>query len=127
MKYEIKFRETEGGIVVDVPDAISPVAILLMGDIQGSCQPWLDLINRVLSGESNYEESTGNNCTLEINKETTKIIEGESECVIETNELKKIIELWSEKKFGKINVKILNGVMLITSSGATHRQYFFVK
>ena len=120
MKYEIKFRETEGGIVVDVPDAISPVAILLMGDIQGSCQPWLDLINRVLSGESNYEESTGNNCTLEINKETTKIIEGESECVIETNELKKIIELWSEKKFGKINVKILNGAMLIKSSGVTH-------
>jgi hypothetical protein len=125
MKYEIKFRETESGIVVDVPDAISPVAILLMGDIQGSCQPWLDLINKVLSGESNYEESTGNNCTLEINKETTKIIdnfsiEGESECVIETNELKKIIELWAEKKFGKINVKILNGAMLIKSSGATH-------
>jgi hypothetical protein len=101
MKYEIKFRENERSIEVDVPDAISAVAILLMGDVQSNSQPWLKLINKVLSGESNYEECTGNNCTLEIHQEMTTIFdnysEEESVCVIETNELKKIIELWSEK------------------------------
>ncbi|MDG5471407.1 hypothetical protein P6709_06585 [Jeotgalibacillus sp. ET6] len=72
-----------------------------MGDVQSNSQPWLKLINKVIRGESNYEEGTGNNCTLKINQEITKILdnysEEEDECEIETNELKKIIELWAEK------------------------------
>lgn len=101
MKYEINFKENEGGIEIVVPQDISPVAILLMGDVQSNSKPWLKLIQKVLSGESNYEECTGNNCTLEIYRETTKIIdnysEEDDECVIETIELKQIIELWTEK------------------------------
>lgn len=101
MKYEIIFKENEGGIEVKVPQVISPVAILLMGDVQSNSQPWLKLIHMVLSRESNYEECTGNNCTLEINQDITKIIdnysEEEEECLIETKELEKIIELWTEK------------------------------
>ncbi|QGM30573.1 hypothetical protein [Psychrobacillus sp. FSL K6-2843] len=101
MKYEITFKEYERSIEVEVPHAISAVAILLMGDVQSNSQPWLKLINKVLRGESNYEECTGNNCTLEINQDITKILdnfsEEEDECIIETNELVKIIELWTEK------------------------------
>lgn len=101
MKYKITFKENERGIEVEVPHAISAVAILLMGDVQSKSQPWLKLINKVLTGESNYEECTGNNCTLEINQDITKILdnysEEEDECIIETNELEKIIELWTEK------------------------------
>lgn len=101
MKYEIKFKKNERGIVVEVPDAISAVAILLMGDVQSNSQPWLKLIDKVISGESIYEECTGNNCTLEIKQDITKILDNYSEegdeCVIETKELKKIIELWAEK------------------------------
>lgn len=101
MKYEVNFIANERGIEVEVPHVISAVAILLMGDVQSNSQPWLKLINKVLKGESKYEEGTGNNCTLEINYNVTRIIdnysEEDEECVIETSELKKIIELWAEK------------------------------
>ena len=101
MKYEITFKNKDRGIEVEVPQIISPVAILLMGDIQSKSQPWLDVIHKVLSGESNYEECTGNNCSLEINKDTTLIIDHfsdeDEECVIETKELEQIIKLWTKK------------------------------
>ncbi|BAD66326.1 hypothetical protein CAY60_016335 [Shouchella clausii] len=101
MKYEITFKENERGLEVEVPQVISSVAILLMGDVQSNSQPWLNLIHKVLSGESIYEECTGNNCTLEISQDITKILdnysEEEDECVIETKELVKIIELWTKK------------------------------
>lgn len=101
MKYEISFKKNDKGLEVNVPSCISSVAILLMGDIQSNGDPWINLIHKVLKGESSYEECTGNNCTLEIKKDITKIIdnysEDEEECIIETIELKKIIELWVRK------------------------------
>lgn len=102
MKHEVSFERSEKGVDVNLPDAITPVAILLMGDIQIDSQPWLALISKVLQGESNYEECTGNNCTLEINKDFTKVIdnysENEEECIIETHELEKIILLWQTEQ-----------------------------
>lgn len=54
--------ESDKGLEIDMPDIISPVAILLMGDIQSNRQPWLKLIQKVLNGDSsNFEECTGNN------------------------------------------------------------------
>ncbi|MEW9676911.1 hypothetical protein ABRT01_12125 [Lentibacillus sp. L22] len=105
MKYEVIIKESDRGLEVDVPDVIAPVAILLMGDIQSNSQPWLKLIHKVLNGDSNFEECTGNNCTLEIRRHITKIIdnysdEEDEECTIETNELETIIELWSTKLNG---------------------------
>jgi hypothetical protein len=101
MKYNVIFKEHESGLEVEVPKVISPVAILLMGDVQSNSEPWLKLIHKVLYGNSNFEECTGNNCTLEINKDVTMIIdnfnEDDDECEIETSELEKIIKLWTEK------------------------------
>ncbi|MGM0876565.1 MAG: hypothetical protein ACQEWV_17850 [Bacillota bacterium] len=102
MKYEVSIYKSDKGIEVNLPEAISLIEILLIGDIQSDSQPWLSLINKVLKGESSYEECTGNNCTLEINANYTKIIdnysEDEDECIIETSELEKIILLWETKQ-----------------------------
>ncbi|MDL5041992.1 hypothetical protein [Heyndrickxia coagulans] len=101
MKYKVIFKKSNTGLTVQVPNEISPVAILLMGDVQSNSRPWLDLLYRVLNDESIYEECTGNNCTLEIKKDFTNITDNYSdeddECIIETKELVKIIELWTTK------------------------------
>lgn len=111
MKYEISFKKNDKGLEVNVPSCISSVAILLMGDIQSNGDPWINLIHKVLKGESSYEECTGNNCTLEIKKDITKIIdnysEDEEECIIETIELKKNYRI-----VGKKNKQYLNKIVM---------------
>ncbi|MGN0495043.1 MAG: hypothetical protein ACI4GW_02330 [Lachnospiraceae bacterium] len=62
--------------------------------------------DKVLSGESVYEEVNGNVCCVEITPETTKVydnlIEDDEEyystcCEVDTQELRQIIEEWCEK------------------------------
>ncbi|MEW9676884.1 hypothetical protein ABRT01_11985 [Lentibacillus sp. L22] len=95
LKYFIQtiLRHHGKGLGVDVPDVISSVAILLIGDIQSNSEPWLKLIRKVLNSESDFEECTDNNCTLEIKQGITKIIdnyseEEDEECLIEQMNLK---------------------------------------
>lgn len=104
MKYDISICVHEIGLLtIDVPDEIFLVHDLLTSDIQETeAGIWLDLVNKVLSKESPYEEITGNVCTMEVKYDTTKIIfeyaeEGEeNHCFIETEELKNIFILWNE-------------------------------
>jgi hypothetical protein len=103
MKYSVKFVVRNGFASVDVPKEIEPVNDLLTGDIQGgSPDPWLRRINSVLSGQSSYEEVTGNSCTAEIKPDFTKIFNNftleEVECLIETSELKQLIEMWVNER-----------------------------
>lgn len=112
MKYEIEIYENKrGSLLINVPDEISLVADLLLADIQeDGTHLWLDLVSKVLSRESSYEEMTGNVCTMEVEYDMTNIIfeyaeEGyDDHCSIETEELKKIFMLWDEaikKKYGE--------------------------
>ncbi|WP_336883622.1 hypothetical protein [Priestia koreensis] len=114
MKYEIKIYENDqGSLRVNVPDEIYLVHSLLLSDVQeDATEIWLNVVNKVLSKESSYEEITGNVCTLEINYDMTKIVfeyaeeDEEDHCFIETEELKKIFMLWDEaieKKYGESN------------------------
>ncbi|MCM3005589.1 hypothetical protein [Priestia koreensis] len=115
MKYKVEIYEDEdlGGLMIDVPEEISLLFHLVLSDIQEvKSGIRLDLVNKVLSKESSYEEITGNSCTMEINYDMTKIIfefatEGSPDhCFIETEELKKIFMLWDEaieKKYGESN------------------------
>ncbi|WP_336881233.1 hypothetical protein [Priestia koreensis] len=104
MKYDISIYMHEMGfLTIDVPDQIFLVHDLVTSDIQeGGAGIWLEVINKVLSKESSYEEITGNVCTMEVNYEVTNIIfeyaeEGEEDhCLIETEELKQIFMLWDE-------------------------------
>ncbi|MGE7218591.1 hypothetical protein ACQKJC_18995 [Priestia koreensis] len=112
MKYKVEIYEDEDldGLMIDVPKEIGFVVDLVLSDIQEDGSGIrLDLLNKVLSKESLYEEITGNTCTMEINYDITKIIfefanEGQLDhSFIETEELKKIFMLWDEaieKKYG---------------------------
>ncbi|WHY79905.1 hypothetical protein QNH20_12490 [Neobacillus sp. WH10] len=83
-------------------DMVTPINLLLL-DIQSigaNISSWIELINRVLGGDSDYEEGTGNSITFEVSKPFTKVINNFAnediieECIIETTELKEIIILW---------------------------------
>ncbi|WP_315907220.1 hypothetical protein [Priestia koreensis] len=113
MKYKVEIYEDEelGELMIDVPEEISIVVHLVLSDIQEDGSGlWLDIVNKVLSRESFYEELTGNACTMEVKYDLTKIVlefptEGAPDhCFIETEELKKIFILWDEaldEKYGK--------------------------
>lgn len=59
--------------------------------------------DRVLSGESEYEEVNGNVCCAEININTTKLYDNLAEdamgswCEIDTKELRKLVDEWCDK------------------------------
>lgn len=99
MKYNVQiYEDNQGMLMVDVPDENFLVIDLLLSDVQeDGSKLWLDLIDKVLSKKSSYEELTGNACTIEIKYDVTKIMneyaeeEQNANCLIETAELKQIL------------------------------------
>ena len=59
--------------------------------------------DRVISGESEYEEVNGNVCCAEIGPKTTKVYDNLAEdamgnwCEVDTKELRQLIEEWCDK------------------------------
>ncbi|MDU4659780.1 MAG: hypothetical protein E6Y39_06555, partial [Clostridium butyricum] len=57
-------------------------------------------IDKVLDGQSEYEELNGNVCGVEINKDMTRIYDNLAEdgmgnwCEIETQELRELVDIW---------------------------------
>ncbi|MDR7242792.1 hypothetical protein [Priestia megaterium] len=104
MKYNVQiYEDNQGMLMVDVPDEIFLVIDLLLSDVQeDGSKLWLDLIDKVLSKQSSYEELTGNACTIEIKYDVTKIVNEYAEedqkayCLIETAELKQILLMWDD-------------------------------
>ena len=104
MKYSYTIEYTKNGILVmKLPKELELVTVFLFSDIQGSddAQFFIDAINRVLQNELPDAIVGGNSCRLEIKKDFTTVIdtvpaEGEnSECIIETQELRELIMIWS--------------------------------
>lgn len=85
-------------------DEFSLLGTFLYADIQNDGEWFLQLIDKVLIGESELEEITGNICTLKIRKEITKVSDSlsenpeETECDIETEQLKELINSWLRKQ-----------------------------
>jgi hypothetical protein len=86
-----------------LPKEIELVTTFLLNDVQRPIEGYfLSAIDRVLQGEVPYSEAGGNVCRLEINKDFTRVIDTlaedgkENECLIETEELRKLIVVWSE-------------------------------
>jgi hypothetical protein len=89
--------------VMRLPKEIELVTKFLFSDVQRSTEGYfLSAIDRVLSCEAPYSEAGGNVCRLEIKKDFTRVIdtladdETENECLIETEELRELIVIWSE-------------------------------
>jgi len=104
MKYNVQiYEDDQGMLMINVPDEIFLVIDLLLSDVQeDGSKLWLDLIDKVLSKKSSYEELTGNACTIEIKYDVTKIVNEYAEevqklyCLIETAELKQILLKWDD-------------------------------
>ena len=60
--------------------------------------------DRVISGESEYEEVNGNVCCAEISPKTTKVYDNLAEdamgnwCEVDTKELRQLIDEWCDKQ-----------------------------
>ncbi|MDC0764184.1 hypothetical protein POF51_26035 [Brevibacillus sp. AG] len=91
---------------IELPAGFESISDLLTSDISTSSAPWyLDIIDRVISGLSNFEQCRGNACRLEIYSDTTHVINYLFEniednhvysfkCSISTMFLKKLIQEW---------------------------------
>ena len=67
-------------------------------------EEWIkSAFDRVLSGESEYEEVNGNVCCAEISSKTTKVYDNLTEdamgnwCEVDTKELRQLIDEWCDK------------------------------
>lgn len=108
MKYKFdKFTYSDGDqdlIIIMEDEKYRLTAQFLMSDIQGADPAYaLETIDKVISGESKYEELNGNVCGLEIYKERTKIYDNLADdgmgdwCEVDTKELRELIEIWSRE------------------------------
>lgn len=109
MKYKYWFEKMllnnfQTRLIIRLSEELIPVQIFLCSDIQREGIFQLELINKVLRGQSEYEDFTGNACYVEVRKDKTKIEymftnkEAEDSCEIETSELKELIELWIKEQ-----------------------------
>lgn len=110
MKYKYKFDEIvfkDGDkflIIVMDEEKYRMIAQFLMSDVQGQDPQYIfTAIDNVLSGKSEFEQLIGNVCCVDINRENTQIYDNLAEdrkgewCEIETKELRKLVETWSNE------------------------------
>lgn len=103
-KYEfndIVFKSGNRKRIIIMDDKYQMVAQFLMSDIQGSDPRYVfEVIDKVLDGQSEYEELNGNVCGVEIHKDMTQIYDNLADdgmgnwCEIETNELRELVDIW---------------------------------
>lgn len=105
---ELNYKDGHKDIIIIMEDKVQLVSSFLMSDIQGSDPQYVfEAIDKVLNGESDYEELNGNVCGVEIHKDKTQIYDNLAEdgmgnwCEIETIELRELVEIWANelKKF----------------------------
>lgn len=109
MKYNYKFSEItyksgRKSLIIEVDKEIQLVGNFLMSDIQGNDPSYVyEAIDKVINGESNFEEINGNMCGVEIRKDYTMVYNNLAPdgmgnyCKIETSELRNLIEVWNKR------------------------------
>lgn len=80
---------------------------LLSTFLESDVTPFEDWIkedfDKVISGQSEYEEVNGNVCCAEISPKTTKVYDNLAEdamgnwCEVDTKELRQLIDVWCDK------------------------------
>ena len=141
MKYKYKFDEivfNDGDkflIIVMNEDKYRMIAQFLMSDVQGQDPQYVfTAIDNVLSGKSKFEQLIGNVCCVDIHREKTQIYDNLTEdrkgdwCEIETDELKKLVEIWSNelKRFNKAQcIKSTSNYLMVTQKLKTFFKKIF--
>lgn len=104
----IVFKSGNRRLIIIMEERYQMVAQFLMSDIQGSNPGYVfEAIDKVLSGESDYEELNGNVCGVEIHKDKTQIYDNLAEdgmgnwCEVDTKDLRELVDIWCKevKKF----------------------------
>lgn len=120
MKYkfsEIILKSGNRKMIIIMEEKYQMVAQFLMSDIQGSDPSYVfEAIDKVLSGNSEYEELNGNVCGVEIHKDMTQVYDNLADdgmgnwCEIETKELRELVGIWCDeiKRFKEQKNEILN-------------------
>lgn len=104
MKYNYDFRilESRGKhkLQINMPKNMEIISVFLSYDVQSRPESVYRSLDKVLNGESEYEEWNGNICGLEIKKEFTTVLDNLADdgkgnwCEIETSELRELIDIW---------------------------------
>lgn len=102
----IKFNNKIDDLVFEFEEEQKLLSTFLSSDVT-PFEDWIKAdFDKVLSGESEYEEINGNVCSVEISPLTTKIynmlIEDDEEyytgcCEVDTKELRQLIDEWCDK------------------------------
>ena len=102
--YELTSGKKDITIVCNIKNA-ETLNTFLGSDVR-TFQDWIKTeFDKVLSGESEYEEVNGNVCCAEISPKTTKVYDNLREddeeyystcCEVDTKELRQLIEEWCE-------------------------------
>lgn len=104
----IVFKSGNRRLIIIMEERYQMVAQFLMSDIQGSNPGYVfEAIDKVLSGESDYEELNGNVCGVEIHKDKTQIYDNLAEdgmgnwCEVDIKDLRELVDIWCKevKKF----------------------------
>lgn len=106
MDYNIKYIEYNDKID-DIFFEFKQEYKLLSTFLSSDVTPFEDWIkadfDKVLSGQSQYEEINGNICCVEISPDTTKVYDNLAEeamgnwCEVDTKELRQLIDEWCDK------------------------------
>ena len=106
MEYKIKYIEYQNQID-DIVFEFSTKYELLATFLSSDVTPFEDWIkedfDKVISGQSEYEEVNGNVCCAEISPKTTKVYDNLAEdamgnwCEVDTKELRQLIDEWCDK------------------------------
>ena len=95
---------TKEELLIDFKDEkLELLSTFLESDVQAFEEFIKTAFDKVLSGESEYEEINGNVCCAEISSKTTKIYDNLAEdgmgnlCEVDTRELRNIIAEWCDE------------------------------
>ena len=99
----IEFSDGEKQLIIDFEDKSKAIlSEFLMSEVGDFGEIIVPLIDKVLSGESEFEEFSGNGLGIEISKDKSKIYSALDsreleDFIITTKELRYWIDIWFEK------------------------------
>ena len=107
MNYEVKYIEEQGKIedMVFIFDGALGILSEFLDDVESFSREYLEIFDRVLSGEVEKDSASGNCCSFETDKDKTVVEllypENENErkiCTVNTRELRSLMDEWLEKR-----------------------------
>ncbi|MHC1748052.1 MAG: hypothetical protein AB9856_06630 [Cellulosilyticaceae bacterium] len=110
MKYMFSFEKSNDGYnKIILPEEIKLIEYVFE-DMESFSEPiFQSFVEKVINKDSNYEEISGNICSLEVNRDfttvSTEFLQSEmfNECKIETDELMLLILAWVDINKAQFN------------------------